>query len=126
VYHKITLVGALGADPTMRYLNDGTPVTAMSVAVSDGWGDKKSTIWFRVTAWRKLADACNEHLSKGSKVLVEGTMQHDEKGNPRTYQGQDGSTRTSFEVTASTVRFLSSKRGETTDAAPADGDDLPF
>jgi single-strand DNA-binding protein len=108
----------------MRFLPDGTPVTAMSVAVSDGYGDKKSTVWFRVSVWRKAAEACNQYLTKGSKVLVEGTMQHDEKGNPRTYQANDGSTRTSFEVTAHTVKFLSSK-GESHDA-PAREDDLPF
>lgn len=124
MYHKITIVGALGQDPTMRFLPDGTPVTAMSVAVSDGYGDKKSTIWFRVSVWRKAAEACNQYLTKGSKVLVEGTMQHDDRGNPRTYQANDGSTRTSFEVTAHNVKFLSSK-GETHDA-PASEDDLPF
>ena len=126
MYHKITIVGALGQDPTMRFLPDGTPVTAMSVAVSDGYGDKKSTIWFRVSAWRKQAEACNQFLTKGSKVLVEGTMQHDDKGNPRIYEANDGSTRTSFEVTATNVKFLSGKQqGESSDTPHSD-DDIPF
>ena len=45
----------------------------------------------------------------GSRVLVEGTLRGDESGNPRTYQKKDGTTGTSFEMTAKDVRFLSAK-----------------
>ena len=97
------------------------------------------TIWFRISAWGKQAEICNQYLKKGSKVLVEGRLTPDKNtGGPRIWQKQDGSSGSSFEVTAGTVRFLSTRAdgdgggggGMSTDAgdmatAPAE-DDIPF
>lgn len=111
MYHKIIIAGYLGRDPEMRYTQDGTPVTNFSVAASRKYsrpdGTKMDeTVWFRVTAWRQLAELCNEYLQKGRPVLIEGRLKPDENGNPRTFTRNDGSTGSSFEVTATTVRFL--------------------
>ncbi len=142
MYHKIILVGNLGRDPEMRITPSGTSLTSFSMATSEKWTGQdgqpqERTIWWRVSVWGKSAEACNEYLKKGSKVLVEGRMNADPKtGNPRLWQGQDGQTRSSFEVTALTVKFLSS-RGETAglaggagsgmmDAEPADESEIPF
>lgn len=139
MFQKMTIAGFLGRDPEMRYLPDGTAVSNFSVAVSDGWGDKKKTIWFRISAWRKQAETVNQYLSKGSKVLIEGRMQADEHGNPRQWNRQDGSVASSFELTATTVTFLNNKaenealsNGES-GSYPAGGgdvdveiDDIPF
>ncbi len=116
MYHKIIIAGYLGRDPEMRYTQDGTPVTNFSVAASRKYnrpdGTKvDETVWFRVTAWRQLGELCNEYLQKGRPVLVEGRLQPDENGNPRTFTRNDGSPGASFEVTATTVRFLGG-RGE--------------
>ena len=125
MFHRVIIVGNLGGDPTMRYTNDGTPVTTLSVATNEGSGDKKHTIWWRVSVWHKQAEVCNQYLTKGSKVLVEGAMQADRAtGGPRLWDGNDGKPRASFEITAREVKFLSSK-GESHDA-PASEDDLPF
>lgn len=109
MYHKVILAGNLGRDPEMRYLPDGTAVTSFSMAVSDGWGENKKTIWFRVTAWRKQAELANNYLSKGSKVLIEGRINADDNGGPRMWTAQDGTVRASFEVTASSITFLQSR-----------------
>ena len=109
MYNTLIIVGNVGRDPEMRYTPTGEAVTNFSVAVSDGFGDKKKTIWFRVSAWGKTAESVNEYLRKGAKVLVEGRLAADEGGNPRTFQRNDGTTGASFEVSASTVRFLSGK-----------------
>jgi single-strand DNA-binding protein len=96
----------------------------------------KETIWFRVTTWGKQAEICNQYLKKGSKVLIEGRLTPDKNtGGPRIWNKQDGSMGASFEVTAGTVRFLSS-RGELSGEAPMMGgmegaeipaeDDIPF
>ena len=106
MYHKVILAGNLGRDPEMRYLPDGTAVTSFSMAVSDGWGDRKKTIWFRVTCWRKTAEFVNQYMAKGRKVLVEGTLQADDRGGPRTWTSQDGTVRASFEITANTVQAI--------------------
>ena len=118
MYQKITIVGNLGRDPEMRYMPDGTAVTSFSVATSNGWTDKatgqpvKETTWFRVSVWGRQAETANQYLSRGKKVLVEGRIKPDPNtGSPRIFTRQDGTVGSSYEITASTVRFLSS-RGE--------------
>lgn len=128
MYHTIILVGNVGRDPEMRYTPNGSAVTTFSVAVSDGFGDRKKTIWFRVSAWEKLAETCNNYLKKGSKVLVEGRISAGDSGNPRIFNRQDGTPSASYEVTASIVRFMSSRsEGEDDgDFGPSDSDEIPF
>jgi len=107
MYHKLTIVGNLGSDPIMKYTTDGKAVTTFSVAASNR---KDETVWFRVSTWDKQAETCNQYLHKGSKVLVEGALKADAQGNPRTYERKDGGGwAASFEVVASSVRFLSGK-----------------
>jgi len=116
-FHTVILAGNLGRDPEMRYTPAGQAVTNFSIAVNDDYtnnnGERvKRTIWVRVSTWGKQAESCNQYLKKGSKALVEGRLIADQAtGGPRVWTGQDGSTRASFEVSAQTVRFLSS-RGE--------------
>lgn len=137
MYHTIIIVGNIGKDPEMRYTPSGQAVTSFSVATNRqytaGNGEQvKETIWFRVSTWGKTAEVCNEYVKKGSKVLVEGRLTPDKStGSPRIWNNQAGEPSASYEVTASTVRFLSG-RGE----APAGEsqimgelppeDDIPF
>ena len=115
MYHTIILVGNLGKDPEMRYLPSGQAVTSFNVATnrqytgSDG-NLVKETTWFRVTVWGKQAESCNTYLKKGRSVLIEGQLKPDPAtGGPRLWNRQDGTAAASFEVTANTVRFLSSR-----------------
>jgi single-strand DNA-binding protein len=141
MFHTIIIVGNVGKDPEMRYTPSGQAVTSFSVATNrqytTGGGEQvKETVWFRVTTWGKQAEICNQYLKKGSKVLIEGRLTPDKAtGGPRIWNKQDGSTGASFEVTAGTVRFLSS-RGEGPGEGPMMGgmegaeipaeDDIPF
>jgi single-strand DNA-binding protein len=138
MYHTIIIAGNLGKDPEMRYTPSGQAVTNFNVATSrqytgsDG-NQVKETIWFRISTWGKTAETCNQYLKKGSKVLVEGRLNPDPAtGGPRLWTRQDGTSAASYEVTANTVRFLSS-RAETESAyAPgesegvAESEDIPF
>jgi single-strand DNA-binding protein len=114
-YQKIVIAGNLGRDPEMRFTPSGQAVTSFSVAVNESYtnanGERiKKTIWFRVTAWGKQAEICNQYLKKGSQVLVDGRMNADPNtGGPKVWTKQDGSTGSSFEITAATVRFLSTR-----------------
>jgi single-strand DNA-binding protein len=125
MYQKLTIVGNLGRDPEMRYTPDGTPVTNFSVATNRRWTNAdgspgEETVWFRVIAWRRLAEVCDEHLEKGRQVLVEGRLKPDpETGGPRVYQRRDSSYGASFEVTAQTVKFLGRAGAGGQDAADA-------
>ncbi len=136
-FHTIIIVGNLGRDPEMRYTPSGQPVTSFSVASSRSYtnqsGEKvDETIWFRVTAWGKLAETCNQYLKKGRTVLVEGRLTPDKNGGPRIWTKQDGTPGASFEVNASTVRFLGGRADGTgepmTDAVgeSGSGDEIPF
>ncbi|MEZ0397245.1 MAG: single-stranded DNA-binding protein [Anaerolineales bacterium] len=115
MYHTLIIVGNVGRDPEMRYTPSGQAVTSFSVATNRQYTNNngelvKETIWFRISAWGKQAEVCNQYLRKGSKVLIEGRLTADQNtGGPRVWTGQDGQPRASFEVTAQTVRFLSSR-----------------
>ena len=99
-YQQLMIVGNLGRDPEMRYTQDSVPVTSFSVAVNEKRGENEQTTWFKVTAWRKLAEICNEYLRKGQPVMVIGRV------NASAWKDKDGNPRASLEVTASDVRFL--------------------
>jgi single-strand DNA-binding protein len=138
MYQKMILVGNLGRDPEMRYTPGGQAVTNFSVATNRRYTDssgetRDETVWFRISAWGKQAETCNQYLKKGSRVLVEGRLNGDENGNPRMWTGQDGSPRASFEVTAQNVRFLSGRDEGSlggdeggSAATPPPDDDIPF
>ena len=106
MYQNTTIVGNLGRDPEMRYTQDGVPVTNFSVATNERWTDRdgqpqERTTWFRVTAWRKMAEACNQYLSKGKQVFVEGRV------SASAWVPKDGGDpRATLELTARTVKFL--------------------
>jgi single-strand DNA-binding protein len=130
MYQRIVLVGNLGRNPEMRYTPNGTPVTSFSVATnrkytgSDGQL-KDETLWFRISVWGKQAETCNQYLTKGQKVLVEGSLVGDESGGPRVWTGQDGKPRASFEVRAQTVRFLGRREGGGEPGAGGEGGTAP-
>jgi single-strand DNA-binding protein len=138
MFQKVILVGNLGRDPEMRYTPGGQAVTNFSVATNRRYTDssgetRDETVWFRISAWGKQAETCNQYLKKGSRVLVEGRLNGDENGNPRMWTGQDGSPRASFEVTSQNVRFLSGRDESSlggdeggSAAAPPPDDDIPF
>ncbi len=138
MYQKIIIIGRLGRDPEMRYTAQGTPVTSFSVATDRVWTDQNGqrqdrTTWFRVSAWRRLAETCNQYLTKGQLVMIEGEIQE-----PRPYQGRDGEWRASLDVTASNVKFLSARgdssgapQGRESDQSDAGGpvldeEEIPF
>jgi single-strand DNA-binding protein len=117
--NKILLIGNVGGDPEMRFTPNGVPVTTFTLATNrntpqaDG-SLKKETEWFRISAWRKQAEACNQFLTKGKLVYVEGTLR------TRLWDGKDGQKHISLEVTADRVIFLD-RQG----AAPLPPEEVP-
>lgn len=138
MYQKIIIVGNLGSDPEMRYMPDGTAVTNFSMATNRSWTDQATgqkvseTTWFRVSVWRRQAEAANQYLSKGSKVLIEGRLRPDPAtGGPRTYPRHDGTVGASYEIAADMVQFLPSANDPSVHApavgtAVDDEDEIPF
>ena len=137
--NKILVIGNVGSDPEMRYTPSGAAVTTFSLATnrvyttSDG-ERREETEWFRVSAWGRLAEQCNNYVTKGRKVYAEGRLKSG------TWTGSDGQPRVSLEINADRVLFLD-RAGDVTggatqgpagaDAPPGSGstedvDDLPW
>ena len=107
--NKVQMTGRLGADPEMRFTPQGHAVTTFRVASNRSWRTAEGeaheeTEWFRVVAWNKLAEICNQWLAKGSRVYVEGRMQ------TRQWEDQEGQTRYLSEVVANDIIILDSRR----------------
>jgi single-strand DNA-binding protein len=103
--NKVMIIGNVGSDPEMRYTPAGNPVTSFRVATNRFYSTpdgerKQETEWFTVVTWNKLAETCNQFLTKGKLVYVEGRLQ------TRSWEGQDGQKRSKIEVVANTVKFL--------------------
>ena len=103
--NKILIIGNVGGEPEMRYTSNGNPVTSFSVATNRRYTvqgeQREETQWFSISAWNRLAETCNQYVTKGMKVFVDGRL------SVREYVTQDGQTRTSLDVTAFSVHFLS-------------------
>lgn len=132
MFQQVIIIGNLGRDPEMRFTADGTPVTSFSVAVNRRWtsadgSQGEKTWWFRVTAWRRLAETCNQYLRKGSPVMVIGEVEASAY-IPR----EGGEPRATLELTANQVKFLprsgtaGDESGAGMDYAPQDEEDIPF
>ena len=103
--NKVYLIGNLTRDPEMRSTNTGIPVCNFSIAVNRRFRNaqtgQQETDFFNIVAWRQLAELCSRYLAKGRKVAVSGSIQ------TRSYEAQDGSKRTAFDIVADEVEFLS-------------------
>jgi single-strand DNA-binding protein len=140
---KLILIGNLGRDPETRYTPSGVMNVQFTMAVSRRWTDQagqpqERTTWFRVTAWRRLAEIMDGltqsgALVKGKQVYVSGTLE------AREYQDQQGQTRTSLDVTADEIQLLGSRpdsettgprqpsgRTEESESSSRDFEDVPF
>lgn len=137
--NKIIVIGNLGRDPEMRYTPSGQPVTSFSVASNRSYttasGERREeTEWFNVSAWGKLGELCNQYLTKGRQVFVEGRL------HSRSFTGRDGQMRFVNEITLTDVQFLGQGAGVRPEEAPYEAeagpeteeppgndiDDLPF
>ena len=129
--NKIMVIGNLGTDPEMRYTPSGNPVTSFRLAASRTYttadGERRDeTEWFTVVTWQRLAELCNQFLSKGRRAYVEGRLRG------RTWEGRDGQMRFVNEIVANQVLFLDQPTDVPAAAADvesgpsAEGEGLPF
>jgi len=124
--NKITLIGNVGSDPEMRYTPNGKAVTSFRMATNYRYNGpdgerREETEWFRVNVWGKQAESCNQFLSKGKRVYVEGRLRS------RNWEGQDGQMRTSLEVSANRVIFLDrTAAASLPEEGEVEPEDLPF
>lgn len=104
--NRVFLAGNLTRDPELTYLQSGTPLCKMGLAVSRRFKDKsgsqrEETMFINVTAWSGTAEYCGQNLQKGRPILVEGSLRMSEWDDKQT-----GQKRTAIEVNATRVHFL--------------------
>jgi single-strand DNA-binding protein len=106
--NKAMLIGNLGQDPEVRYTQSNTAVATLSIATSERYKDsngeyQEKTEWHRVVAWGRTAEICQQYLSKGSKVYIEGPIQ------TRQWEDKDGQKRYTTEIKALQLTMLDSR-----------------
>ena len=111
--NRVFLVGRLGRDPEQRFTASGTAVTNFSLATDERWKDQSGerqtrTEWHQIVVWGRLAEICNQYLTKGRLVFIEGRLQ------TRDWEDKDGNQRRTTEIVASDMKMLGGRReGET-------------
>jgi single-strand DNA-binding protein len=110
MYQQITIIGNVGRDPELRYLQNGVAVCDFSVAVNkrfntSGGEAREETTWFRVTCWRQLAETVKQYLTRGRQVMVVGEIK------ATAYADKSGQPAATLEITAQTIKFLGGREG---------------
>lgn len=139
--NKVILIGNLGKDPEVRYLEGGTAVANFTLATSESYRNKSgenitNTEWHNIVVWRGLAEIAEKYLKKGNKVYIEGKLR------TRSWQDQDGNNRYTTEIVADNMTMLGGRNDDNQTSKPSgdnsveksnsnfaktdDEDDLPF
>lgn len=120
--NKAILIGNLGKDPEVRYLQDNTAVASLSLATSETFKNKAgekvtSTEWHKVILWRKLAEVAEKYLKKGMTVYIEGKIK------TRKYE-KEGKTYYTTEIFAESLQMLGGKEHDGQSQAEKNGADM--
>ena len=129
--NKVILVGNLGQDPEVRYLDNGVAVANFSLATTENYKNKQGervsqTEWHNIVLWRGLAEVAEKYLKKGSNIYVEGKIRN------RKWEDKEGNTRYNTEILADNMTMLGGRtiQEKDTSSEPSQSsekeDDLPF
>lgn len=124
--NKVTLLGNLGGDPVLHFMQDGFAVASVNIATTEVWKDKQTgerkekTEWHRVVFYKGLADIAGEYLKKGSQIYLEGKLR------TRKWQDQGGQDRYTTEIVGLVLTMLG-KRDSSNNGGSMDtpNDDSP-
>lgn len=117
--NKVILVGNLGKDPEMRYLENGNTKASFTLATNDSYKSKEgekvvTTEWHNVVVWSSLAKIAEQYLQKGKQVYVEGRLTH------RSYVDKEGQPKYITEIVAQNLVLLGSHRPASPEANTLD------
>ena len=130
--NKVILVGNLGKDPEVKYLDNGVAVANFSLATTEKYKNKEGekvsqTEWHNIVLWRGLAEVAEKYLKKGASVYIEGKIK------TRKWEDKDGNTRYNTEILADNMTMLGGKKdsqenpiNSPQETASDKADDLPF
>ncbi|MDC1069218.1 single-stranded DNA-binding protein [Flavobacteriales bacterium] len=127
--NKVILVGNLGKDPEVRYLDNGVAVANFSLATTENYKNKQGervsqTEWHNIVLWRGLAEVAEKYLKKGSSIYIEGKIKN------RKWEDKDGNTRYNTEILGDNMTMLGTKPSSEETSLKTNtqetNDDLPF
>ena len=123
--NKVILIGNLGKDPEVRYLDNGVAVANLSLATSENYKNKDGekvtqTEWHDIVLWRGLAEVAEKYLKKGSSVYIEGKLRTNK------WVDKDENTRYKTEVLADKLTMLGRSQNQEQSSETTSEDDLPF
>jgi single-strand DNA-binding protein len=127
--NKVILVGNLGKDPEVRYLDNGVAVANFSLATTENYKNKQGervsqTEWHNIVLWRGLAEVAEKYLKKGSSIYIEGKIKN------RKWEDKDGNTRYNTEILGDNMTMLGAKPSSEETSLKTNtqetNDDLPF
>ena len=106
--NKVILVGNLGKDPEVRYLDSGVAVANFSLATTENYKNKQGekvsqTEWHNIVLWRGLAEVAEKWLKKGSSVYIEGKIRTNK------WEDKEGNTRYNTEILADNMTMLGNR-----------------
>ena len=142
-YNRVIVIGNLTKDPELKRTPSGAAVCDLRLAISESFRNKEGErierpVFVDVVVWNQQAEVCNQYLSKGSPVFVEGRLQYDEWKSPQ------GESRSRLRIVASRTQFIGSHQGSNPahqadgsnaaasippppmETAPEDDGDVPF
>jgi single-strand DNA-binding protein len=135
--NKVILIGNVGKDPEVRYLDNNVAKASFSIATSENYKNKSGekvtqTEWHNIVLWRGLAEVAEKYVKKGDRLFIEGRLRY------RSYDDKDGVKKYITEIQGDSMQMLGGRKSdpETSGAAqgqtekfnvsPEVGDDLPF
>ncbi len=106
--NKVILVGNVGRDPEVRYLDNGVVIAKFPLATSETYTNKSgekvtNTEWHNIVLWRKLAEVADKYVKKGSSLYIEGKIRS------RSYEDKDGNKKYFTEIIADNMQMLGKK-----------------
>ena len=107
--NKVFLMGRLTRDPELRMTATGTPVCSFTLAVDRSFarqGEERKADFFNIVAWRNQAEFCKKYLTKGTKIIVIGSIQN------RSWDDQNGQKHYATDIIAEEINFAESKRSD--------------
>ncbi len=112
--NKVILIGNVGKDPEVRYLDNGVAVATFSLATTDraytlanGTQVPERTEWHNIVLWRGLAQTAEKYVHKGDRIYIEGKLRY------RSYDDQNGIKRNIVEVFGDVMEMLSARNNTT-------------
>ena len=125
--NKVILIGNVGKDPEVRYLDSGVAVATFSLATTErgytlqnGTQVPERTEWHNIVLWRGLAQTAEKYVHKGDRIYIEGKIR------TNTYEDQNGIRRYRTEILAESMEMLSSRGATPSPSAEGAPSQSPF